>query len=52
MLIEQAGGGATTCYEEILDIEPGDIHQRVSVAMGSKKEIETLKAYHRTEAKK
>lgn len=51
MLIEQAGGGATTCYEEILDIEPGDIHQRVSVAMGSKKEIETLKAYHRTQAK-
>lgn len=51
MLIEQAGGGATTCYEEILDIEPSDIHQRTSVALGSKKEIETLKAYHRSLAK-
>lgn len=51
MLIEQAGGGATTCYEEILDIEPSDIHQRISVALGSSKEIETLKAYHRSHIK-
>ena len=50
-LIEQAGGGATTCYEDILDILPSDIHQRVSVALGSIKEVETIKAYHRSKKK-
>jgi fructose-1,6-bisphosphatase I len=47
LLIEQAGGGATTCYDDILDVQPEHIHQRVSVALGSIKEVETLKAYHR-----
>jgi len=46
-LIEQAGGVASTCYEEIMDLSPEHIHQRVSVARGSKQEVEMLKAYHR-----
>ena len=46
MLIEQAGGLATNCYSNILDVEPDDIHDRVSVALGSSKEVETLMAYH------
>lgn len=46
MLIEQAGGIATNCYSDILDVEPKDIHQRVSVAMGSKTEVELLMEYH------
>jgi len=46
MLIEQAGGIATNCYRDILDVEPKDIHERVSVALGSKKEVEVLMDYH------
>lgn len=51
-LIEQAGGVASTCYEEIMDLSPEHIHQRVSVALGSKKEVEMLKAYHRKKSEK
>jgi fructose-1,6-bisphosphatase I len=46
MLIEQAGGLATNCYSHIMDVEPQDIHERVSVAMGSKAEVATLMEYH------
>ncbi|MBN1947073.1 MAG: class 1 fructose-bisphosphatase [Bradymonadales bacterium] len=34
-LVEQAGGIATTGTENILDIVPNDLHQRVPVIMGS-----------------
>ena len=51
-LIEQAGGVASTCYEEIMDLSPEHIHQRVSVALGSKQEVEILKAYHRRKIEK
>jgi len=46
LLVEQAGGIATTCYNDILDIQPEQIHQRVSVALGSRREVETLLRYH------
>ncbi|MGB2131145.1 MAG: class 1 fructose-bisphosphatase [Marinobacterium sp.] len=46
LLIEQAGGLSTTCYHDILDVEPEHIHQRVSVALGSKDEVEALHEYH------
>ncbi|MCJ8339555.1 MAG: class 1 fructose-bisphosphatase [Pseudomonadales bacterium] len=46
MLIEQAGGLATNCYSNIMDVEPQDIHERVSVALGSKAEVSTLLEYH------
>lgn len=46
MLIEQAGGLATNCYSPIMDIEPVDIHERVSVSLGSKHEVEKLMEYH------
>jgi len=51
-LIEQAGGVASTCYEEIMELSPEHIHQRVSVALGSKQEVEMLKAYHRKKSEK
>ena len=41
-LIEQAGGKATTGEEDILKVKPSDIHQRVPVFLGSKKEINQL----------
>jgi len=49
LLIEQAGGLATTCYAPILDVEPSQIHQRVSVALGSRHEVEALLRYHTPE---
>ena len=47
MLIEQAGGAATDGRQRILDIEPTGLHQRVSVMLGSKNEVERVTSYHR-----
>jgi fructose-1,6-bisphosphatase I len=46
MLIEQAGGAASTGRERILDIVPDGIHQRVPVILGSCEEVERLVQYH------
>ena len=45
-LIEQAGGAATNGHERILDIVPTALHQRVSVVLGSKNEVERVTSYH------
>jgi fructose-1,6-bisphosphatase I len=47
MLIEQAGGAATNGLQPILDIVPGKLHERVSVILGSKEEVDRVTAYHR-----
>ena len=47
MLVEQAGGLASTGYERIMEVMPnGDPHQRVAVIMGSKREVELIVSYH------
>ena len=46
-LVEQAGGAATNGQDRILDITPGKLHERVSVMLGSKNEIERVTDYHR-----
>ncbi|PJK09159.1 class 1 fructose-bisphosphatase [Lysobacteraceae bacterium NML95-0200] len=46
-LIEQAGGAATNGRQRIMDIAPSELHQRVPVFLGSKKEVETATRYHR-----
>ncbi|GGE98899.1 fructose-1,6-bisphosphatase class 1 [Aliidongia dinghuensis] len=46
MLVEQAGGAASTGREPILDIVPEVIHQRVPVILGSREEVERLVRYH------
>jgi fructose-1,6-bisphosphatase I len=45
-LVEQAGGAATNANQRILDIEPGQLHERVSVVLGSKNEVERVTQYH------
>jgi fructose-1,6-bisphosphatase I len=45
-LIEQAGGLASNGHQRILDIVPGKLHERVSVVLGSKNEVERVAAYH------
>ncbi|HZY15429.1 MAG TPA: class 1 fructose-bisphosphatase [Ramlibacter sp.] len=46
-LVEQAGGAATNGRERILDIQPRKLHERVSVILGSKNEVERVTGYHR-----
>ena len=46
MLIEHAGGKASTGLQPILDVQPTDIHQRIPVMMGSREEVEILDRYH------
>ncbi len=46
MLIEQAGGAATDGRQRILDIVPTRLHQRVSVMIGSKNEVEYVTGLH------
>ncbi len=45
-LVEQAGGAATNGQQRILDIQPQQLHQRVSVFLGSKNEVERVSAFH------
>jgi len=45
-LIEQAGGAATNGKQRILDIAPKQLHERVSVILGSKNEVELVTRYH------
>ena len=44
-LIEQAGGLATTGDEELLDICPTGLHQRVPVILGSRDDVQTFLRY-------
>ena len=45
-LIEQAGGAATNGQQRIMDIQPTELHQRVSVFLGSKNEVARITALH------
>ena len=45
-LIEQAGGAATNGKVRILDMQPSQLHERVSVVLGSKNEVERVTRYH------
>lgn len=45
-LVEQAGGAASNGRQRILDIVPGKLHERVSVVLGSRNEVERVLAYH------
>ena len=45
-LVEQAGGAATNGRQRILDIQPEKLHERVSVILGSKNEVERVTSYH------
>ena len=49
-LIEQAGGAASNGSARILDIEPAQLHQRVSVILGSRHEVERAVRYHQEAA--
>ncbi|MFO1338569.1 MAG: class 1 fructose-bisphosphatase [Burkholderiaceae bacterium] len=46
MLVEQAGGRASTGRERLLELAPEKLHQRVPVIFGSKQEVERIERYH------
>uniref|UniRef100_A0A8C7YRL7 Fructose-1,6-bisphosphatase 1 n=1 Tax=Oryzias sinensis TaxID=183150 RepID=A0A8C7YRL7_9TELE len=46
-IMEQAGGMATTGSENILDIQPTSIHQRVPVVMGSQDDVQEYISIYR-----
>jgi len=45
LLVERAGGKATHRGKRILDLEPSDLHQRVSVAAGCASEVDLYNRY-------
>ncbi|KKB09091.1 class 1 fructose-bisphosphatase [Devosia chinhatensis] len=46
-LIEGAGGLSTTGHENILDVEPTHIHQRIPVILGSADEVHRVERWYR-----
>ena len=47
MIIEQAGGRASTGREPMLTVMPTALHQRIGLVFGSKNEVERIERYHR-----
>ncbi|MEG3193249.1 class 1 fructose-bisphosphatase [Lysobacter sp. D1-1-M9] len=47
LLIEQAGGAASTGRQRMLEVQPEHLHQRVPVFLGSRQEVEAAVEYHR-----
>jgi fructose-1,6-bisphosphatase len=46
MLVEQAGGMASTGYGRVAGIVPAGLHQKTPVILGSRAEIERIERYH------
>jgi fructose-1,6-bisphosphatase I len=47
LVVEAAGGRASTGFEPILEIDPTQLHQRVPLILGSKLDVEDYEAYCR-----
>ncbi len=45
-IVEQAGGLATTGNENMLDIEPSELHQKVPLIIGSKEDVLTYQKFY------
>ena len=46
LLVEQAGGRATTGSQSLMELEPEALHQRVPLILGSCNEVERIERYH------
>ena len=46
MVMEQAGGRASTGREPMLSVNPESLHQRIGLVFGSKNEVERIERYH------
>ena len=45
MIVEQAGGRASTGSQRILDIQPEELHQKVPLVLGSREDVELYERY-------
>ncbi|TKS60186.1 MAG: fructose-1-6-bisphosphatase [Nitrospira sp.] len=45
LVVERAGGKATTGMSRILEVEPKKLHQRVPLIIGSRRDVETAEAF-------
>lgn len=48
MLVEQAGGRASTGERPVLEVQPTSLHQRIGFVFGSAAEVERIEEYHRS----
>ncbi len=46
LLVEQAGGRATTGNQRLMEVKPESLHQRVGLILGSRNEVERIERYH------
>jgi fructose-1,6-bisphosphatase I/sedoheptulose-1,7-bisphosphatase len=46
LVMEQAGGRASTGRQAVLDLNPTSLHQRIGLVFGSKNEVERIERYH------
>ncbi len=46
LLMEQAGGRASTGRQPMLGVKPTELHQRIGLVFGSKHEVERIERYH------
>src|SRR5216117_3111973 len=47
MIVEHAGGAASTGAERILDIQPSSLHQRVPLIIGSREDVEQYNQFYK-----
>lgn len=47
MIMEQAGGRASTGEIPVLDASPTSLHQRIGLVFGSRNEVDRIERYHR-----
>ncbi len=46
MIVEQAGGRASTGERPVLEVQPESLHQRIGFVFGSREEVERIERYH------
>jgi fructose-1,6-bisphosphatase I len=47
MVVEQAGGAATTGVQRILDVQPTSLHQKVPLIIGTREDVEEYSQFYR-----
>ena len=46
MIMEQAGGRASTGSVPMMTVHPTSLHQRIGLVFGSRNEVERIERYH------
>jgi fructose-1,6-bisphosphatase I/sedoheptulose-1,7-bisphosphatase len=46
LIMEQAGGRASTGRQPVLGVQPSSLHQRIGFVFGSRNEVERIERYH------